>query len=83
MEERVIQRVGKDERNGSMETFLCITYTDKVSDKESVPKGMVSVLLHKAHVTQERHLISRSAILTAVIFILATVGFKMRYNKMP
>lgn len=39
--ERVIQRGEKDEKNGDMETFLCITYTDKVSDRESIPKGML------------------------------------------
>lgn len=39
--ERVIQRGKKDEKNGDMETFLCITYTDKVSDRESIPKGML------------------------------------------
>lgn len=61
---------------------MCITYTDKVSDKESIPKGMVRVLLYMAHATQEMHLISRSAI-CAVIFILATFGLKMRYNKRP
>lgn len=36
----------KDEKNGDMETFLRITYKDKVSDTESIPKAMVRVLLH-------------------------------------
>lgn len=43
MEERVIQRGKKDEKNGDMETFLCITHTNtKVSDTESLSytKGM-------------------------------------------
>lgn len=80
MEERVIQRgEKKDEKNGDMETFLRITYTDKASDAESVPKGMVRVLLHLGHVTQEMHLFSPSAILTAVSFILATL--KMQHNE--
>lgn len=39
-----------------METFLCVTYTDKVRDTESLPytKGMVRVLLHMAHVMLKR-----------------------------
>lgn len=68
MEERVIQRGGgKMKKNGDMETFLCITYTDKVSDK--IPKGMGRVLLHVGLVTQEMHLFSHSDILTAATFI--------------
>lgn len=45
-------------KNGDMETFLCITYTHKVSDTESLPytKGDVRVLLHVGHVTQEAQL---------------------------
>lgn len=78
MEERVIQRGEKDEKNGNMETILCITDTDKVSDTESVAKGMVRVLPHAGHETQEMHLFSRSDHSTAVIFILAAFGLKMR-----
>lgn len=43
-------------KNGNMETFLCITYTHKVSDTDSLPytKGDVRVLLHVGHVTLKR-----------------------------
>lgn len=67
MEERVIQRGGKKMKKWRHGDILCITYTDKVSDK--IPKGMGRVLLHVGLVTQEMHLFSHSDILTAATFI--------------
>lgn len=54
-------------KNGDMETFLCITYTHKVSDTESLPytKGDVRVLLHVGHVTLKR--------LNSVILVSSTL----------
>lgn len=57
-----------------METFLCITHTDEVSDVGSLAytKGMVGVLLHVGHVTLEIHLFRHSSISTQLILISAS-----------
>lgn len=63
----------KDEKNGDMETFLCITHTNTrwvTRSRCLTQKGWVRVLLHVGHVT---HLFSHSNVLTAVIFISATI----------
>lgn len=84
MEERVIQRGGgvKMKKNGDMETFLCITYTDKVSDKESFQKGWF-VCSFTWPMRPKKCILSVALLFVQSFYILATFGLKMRYNKRP